>query len=514
MALIGKIRKNNWLLILAIGLGLAAFIMMDSFGSDRSIGNSGGNTLGNIAGTKISVTEFDKMYQVRSRNFTNPDSYAQRNSLWNTLVSRYILQNEAEATGLGVSNDELINLQFGPKNNLSPLMAQRFPDQRNQSPFGLPEPDMARIAQFKNIIDTGEGMTKEFVEFWEMHEEEVRTERIQAKFSNLVSKSMYTPSWMVEKGYADQNQRITFNYVKIPFDEVDNSDVTIEDADLQSYLDANAAKYLLEEESRRIGYVAFDVVASAQDSADVRKAVDKLGQDWMSAPNDSNFVNNKFGTFENQWLDAATVKANIKDAVFSQPIRSITSTYLDGRDYKVAKIMDRRILPDSAKCRHILVSDRAFLDAQRSNPNLKLSSGQYSFFKQKADSILNVLENQGGNFDSLVVKHSADLASVADGGVYDWAPVNQFVPAFNDVVFFSGELNNYYIVKTSFGYHIIEPLARKNITNTERVRLAYVSQNIKPSQKTRNTAYTKATTFIQNNGSQCASDQVRCRGHQ
>ena len=498
MALIGKIRKNNWLLILVIGLALAAFIMMDSFGSDRSIGATSGTTVGNIAGTKISISEFDRMYQVRAKNFTNPDSYAQRNNLWNTLVSRFILKQEAEETGLGVSDEELRNLQFGPKNALSPLMAQRFPAAGNSNPFGPQEPDMARIAQFKNIIDTGDGMTQDFVDFWEMHEQEIETERIQAKLSNLVSKSMYTPSWMVEKGYADQNQRIAFNYVKIPFDEVDNSEVTIEDADLQSYLDANVAKFMLEEESRKIGYVSFDVVATAGDSLEIKNKLSTLGQQFLEAPNDSNFIQNNFGQFENLWLDAESVNPTIKDEAFSKEVGGITDAYLDGRDYKIAVVMDRRVLPDSAKCRHILVSDESFINAQRSNPNLKMSSGQYAFFKQRADSILNVL-NEGGNFDTLALKHSADSGSKNNGGFYDWAPVNQYVPEFNDVVFFSGELNKLYIVKTSFGYHIIEPLGRKTTTDTERVRLAYLSENIKPSANTRNTVFTKATSFIQAN---------------
>ena len=38
MALIGTIRKNSWLLILVIGLALAAFIIMDM----TSAGNRGG----------------------------------------------------------------------------------------------------------------------------------------------------------------------------------------------------------------------------------------------------------------------------------------------------------------------------------------------------------------------------------------------------------------------------------------------------------------------------------------
>ena len=220
MALIGKIRKNNWLLILLIGLGLAAFIMMDSMSGDRSIGATSGTTIGNIAGTKISYPDFDRQYQVRSKSFQSNDSYAQRASLWNYLVEKSIIQNESEALGLGVSTQELKDLQFGSPANLSPLMASRFPAGGPQAQFNPnPQPDMERIRQFQKMIEddevNGEPLSKDFVDFWSMHEGEVRKERIQSKLNTLVSKSMYNPSWMVEKSYADQNQRITFEYVML-----------------------------------------------------------------------------------------------------------------------------------------------------------------------------------------------------------------------------------------------------------------------------------------------------------
>jgi len=155
MALIGTIRKNNWLLIVLIGLGLAAFIMMDSCGSEKSIGAMGGNSLGSIAGTKISRTEFENRLKVRQDNFQSSDSYGQRVMVWNNLVRKHVLESEASDAGLGVSKEELANLQFGPINTLSPLMATRFPSPNSNPQFGMPaQPDMARIAEFQRALET------------------------------------------------------------------------------------------------------------------------------------------------------------------------------------------------------------------------------------------------------------------------------------------------------------------------------------------------------------------------
>jgi len=507
MALIGTIRKNNWLLIALIGLGLAAFIMMDSCGSDKSIGNAGANSLGSIAGTKINRVDFEDRLKVRQDNFKSNDSYGQRVAVWNMLVQKHVLENEAGEVGLGVSNAELANLQFGPINTLSPLMASRFPDPSSQNQFGFSSnPDMAQIAQFKQILESkGADIDplryQEIKRFWMMHEDEVRVDRIQAKFTNLVSKSMYTPSWMVEKGYSDQQQKVNFNYVTIPFDEVSNDEVTLADTDLQTYLDANAARFELEKETRKIGYVAFDVVPTAKDSTKLRAELAKEGNRFKTAENDSSYVENyDDAQFVNQWLDQESVDANIKDFAFNAPVGDISQPFAVGNKFRLAKLIDRRILPDSAKCRHILVGDEAFNNAARQNPNLKLNSSQYAFFKQRADSIINVLNTDAtANFDSLAAKHSVDAGSRNNGGVYDWTAINMWVPAFNDNVFFQGELNNYYTVKTQFGYHIIEPLGRKNITNTQRVRVAYVDINIEPSKETRKAVLSKVKSFIKAN---------------
>ncbi|MFK8007657.1 MAG: peptidylprolyl isomerase [Saprospiraceae bacterium] len=500
MALIGKIRKNNWLLILLIGLGLAAFIMMDSMSGDRSIGATSGSTIGNIAGNKISYPDFDRQYQVRSKSFQSNDSYAQRASLWNYLVEKSIIQNESEALGLGVSTKELKDLQFGSVADLSPLMASRFPAGGAQQQFNPnPQPDMQRILQFKQMIEddevNGEPLSKDFVDFWSMHEGEVRKERIQAKLNTLVSKSMYNPSWMVEKAYADQNQRITFEYVKIPFDEVQDSEVTVEDADLTSYLNANAAKYMQDEETRKVGYVTFNVTPSNDDSLAIKKDVVALGNEFAAKTDADDidlYIESNFGTKGQGWMTADQLNAAIQTSAFEQEIGSVTAPYLEGRAYSVAKILDRRVLPDSATVRHILLGD----------PNLprgqKPFEAQYLAWEKRADSLKTVIE-AGGDFTALAAEFSTDGGSKDKGGVYEYTAVNMWVPPFNDVAFFSGELNQLYAVRTDFGVHLIEPLGRKTITNTERVKVAYLSKNVIPSKKTTKAVYGQATEFIRNN---------------
>ena len=53
MALIGKIRKNSWILIVMIGLGLGGFIIMDMTSGQQSVFGSGQFTMGEVEGEKL-----------------------------------------------------------------------------------------------------------------------------------------------------------------------------------------------------------------------------------------------------------------------------------------------------------------------------------------------------------------------------------------------------------------------------------------------------------------------------
>ena len=86
MALISAIRRHNWILIVAIGVALAAFILMDMFSGEKSVfGSRSATTLGTIDGQKVDVNEF---YRIENALYPNSggDMYARRSSLWDYFV--------------------------------------------------------------------------------------------------------------------------------------------------------------------------------------------------------------------------------------------------------------------------------------------------------------------------------------------------------------------------------------------------------------------------------------------
>ncbi len=122
MALIGTIRKNGWILIVLMILALGGFILMDVISNAQRYQAGDINMLGKVNGKEIKRAEFDN-YQ--GLIYTDPRSnpYQVRQQVWNYFVEEALVSKEAEALGLGVGKDELLDLQFG--NNLSPLIVER-----------------------------------------------------------------------------------------------------------------------------------------------------------------------------------------------------------------------------------------------------------------------------------------------------------------------------------------------------------------------------------------------------
>ncbi len=470
MALIGTIRKNNWLLLGVIGLALAAFIIMDSQGSQG--GRPTTPVMGKVDGKTIDWTEFQGVENMLYSG-SSTDVFLRRNQLWNYFVEEAIVSKQADALGLNVSKDELIDLQFGA--NKSPVIVNRF---RNPQTGAV---DVATLNQFRQQIQDGT-ILPEQKRFWAHQEKEIIKDRLQSKLNAMVSKGLYTPTWMVEQTYGDQTQRIAFDFVKVPFTEVDDSEVSLTDADFSSYLAANKGTYMTTEETRRVNYVTFDVIPTPADSASYRTQLSDLIAGFESATNDTIFVENNYGTVNPTWLAAADLPVSIQDGVAATPAGKVYGPYLEGNTYQIVKVIARESLADSSDTRHILI-----------NATDPLS---FAAADAKIDSIKAVIE-AGGDFEELAKTLSQDQGSAAKGGVYEKTPVNQFVPEYQDVML-NGEFGQLYKVRTAYGVHLIEPLKRSRET-TERVKIALIGQTINPSEDTQNAVFEEANTFLSKN---------------
>ncbi|MFT4758914.1 MAG: peptidyl-prolyl cis-trans isomerase D [Paraglaciecola sp.] len=484
MALIGKIRNNSWLLVILIGLGLGGFILMDMMSGQQSVFGSSQTMMADIEGQKVDIQEFNKAYDLAYRGVSGPQVYSSRAALYNYFVEETVLKNEAEAIGLGVSDAEIKALFFSPDpSKVSTLIQSRYrsPQTGQFDPTQLNQiKGILEGGQMQELMDQGQ-LVQDFPSRWKHQEREVEKDRLQSKLVALVSKGMYTPNWLAEMMGIDQNTRMDFDYVQIPFDAVDDNAVTVSDADYATYLSNNKAKYYQDEETRVIDFVTFNVEASDADKAATQKQIAELNPKFKSTDNDSVFVQNNYGSISQFWVKKDGLVAALKDTLTSLPKGSVYGPYIDGTNYKAVKILDKQVMQDSADSRHILI--------QANTP------AQFVEADRRIDSLKNVIERGANDFATLAAAFSTDPGSKDKGGEYEYIAVNNFVAEYNDIMFYKGQIGKLYKVRTSYGVHLVEPQGRKGESNTY-VRVAYVSAPIVPSDSTQSAIREQAQDFV------------------
>lgn len=488
MALIGQIRKRgSWILIVLIGLGLGGFIVQDMLVSGPAQGmGSQSSDLGKVNGEEISLQEFNKVEQLVLSG--SNDIYAQRSSLWDFFVEDKILKQYASKMGLGIPVEELKSLQFGP--NYSPIIVQNFP---NLQMPGFP--NVEQLNQIRTLIEGGgidaaiqQGqLSPSFRSIWRHQENLVIKERMQSKLGNLVAKGMYTPSWMAEDLGGQQNQTATFAYVKVPFDELDNTEVSLSDGDFQAYLKDNADQFERDQEMRQLSYVAFQVDATPEDTAAVRDAVAKLANEFAEAENDTSFLERNQGVFPGTYQKANLLTPALQSTIASLNAGDIYGPYFEGGAFRAVKVMDKMTLPDSVRARHILI---------RTNPAdpASLPAAQNSI-----DSIKMAIEAGTTTFAAMNEQYNDDVVAKEDGGNLGFAGMNAMVKPFNDLIFYEAEQNKLYSVITQFGVHLVEVTGKKYDTNEAGYLLGYIQQDMIPSEATQKAVRNEAFAFMTNN---------------
>ena len=479
MALISQIRKNSWILVVMIALGLGGFILMDMTAGQQSIFGSSQFTVGDIEGEKLDWNKFSQVEQVIYGN-SGAEVFSRRENLWNFFVEDILISREASGNGLGISKTELLDLQFGDNNmqNISPVIQARFGDPMT----GMI--NMQLLSQYKTSIQNNTLTDPAIRSFWAQQEKEVIKDRLQTKLTYMVEKGMYTPSWMAEMSNRDLNQRMDFAYVKVPMDELDNTEVSISDSDFKAFLQENEAIYTVKEEVRSIAYVSFPVVPTAEDSAAIRNRLADLAVEFEAAADDSLFLLNNLGTLDPVFYKKDELSLALADNLFDLSVGSVYGPYQEGNAYKIAKLLDKQVLPDSVKSRHILI--------RASSP------AEFESAEKLLDSLTILIERGVESFDSLAAKFGTD-GTAQLGGDLGYVTQGMMVQPFNDLIFQEAVPGKLYQVNTQFGRHLVEVTGRRYIDNEPSVRVGIVSQSIVPSDETQNGIYDKAIAFAGQN---------------
>lgn len=479
MSIIQSIRdRAAWIIIGAIALALIAFIVQDAFQNRNLFGDSS-TTLGVVNGTKINAVDFEEKFK-RAEELYRQQGYPMndmmrnniRESLWSEYVDDAIMQDRYEDLGIMVSDKELSDILYGA--NPPQDLKQQFTDPNT----GLYDPNAAyqQIQQLRKQKNSPQ-YAAQYASFFNQYLPALKKNRQKEKYISLLGSSVYVPKWLVEKVNADNSQKASVSLVNVPYTTISDSAIKITDAQIEAYVNENKDQFK-QEASRSIQYVMFDAGPTAADSAAILKQVTALKDEFKTTTDIQAFLVRNGS--ETQFTDAFQLKSKISspnvDSIVALPNGEVGGPYLENGNYVLAKVLERRTMPDSVKVRHILIKTE-----DQNKPILADSTA-----KARMDSVVNAIRG-GADFNEMVAKYSDDQGSKDKGGEYDFTS-SQFASIskeFAEAIFygFAGDKKVVKVDNQAYaGYHYIEVLSQKNFEPA--FKIAEFSRAIVPSDET------------------------------
>lgn len=493
MAIIGEIRNRaGWLVLGFVGVALVAFLLMDVSSSTGGGLQGQSLSIGKINGKDISYQEYERKvnnamegYRRQGQVVTDDLSQSIRQQTWNTYLAELVANDEYEKLGLTVSNDELTQLMRGSDPHPTVKTSQIFVNPQTQQ-F---DPNLV-VAYVESLDDDDQyGTSEDKRSQWNSFTNFVKRDALDKKYKNLVKKGSFVPNFLAENDYQNNNSKVSFNYMVLPYASILDGDVAVSDAELQNYLDENRNDFD-DEATRNLDFVEFYLTPSESDSTEARDFVFTRIEDFRTAANDTNYLNIHSETPLNTSYVAENrlSGANAAD-ILAQPIGGLVGPYFEGNSYKVAKLLGRQNVPDSVDVRHILI-----------DPNKK---GGVEKAIALADSLFTVAKN-GGDFDFMAADFSDDTSNKDNGGNLGYAKPGQMVKPFNDLIFYTANVGEIHKVNSQFGIHIVEVLNKKG--STPSVAVGYLNKTVEPGSTTQKNIYRTANEFAGKNRDGAAFD--------
>jgi peptidyl-prolyl cis-trans isomerase D len=487
MSIIQKIRdKAAVFLTSMIAISLIGFLVQDAFvGGNGNIFDGQPTSVGSINGKEIDIIEFNKKVNQVEQNYRSQGMQSNEmmtqnilENIWNGYIQETMIREEAKKIGIVVTPKELGATLFSE--DAPQEFKQLFVD-RNTGVFDI----NAAKNWFNNLKKTTQG--EDAANVAEQLIKPIETSLIAQKYGSLISQGTYIPNWVIEKTATDNTAFASISFVAVPYSSIPDSSVVVSSEEIASYIKKRADEFK-QEHVKSIAYVSIAATPTQDDSARVYNQLVVLKEELSKSTDPRAFVtrNNSSIPFFDGYVLKSKLQVSVKDSIIGMPTGGVMGPYLDGNNFVVARKIETRSLPDSVKCRHILVGT---VDPQSGQMRRSDTAA-----RKTADSVFALIKT-GGDFGSLAAAVSEDQGSKMNGGEYSFSSLDMgnLAKEFGDFIFYK-PTGSREIVKTSFGYHIIEVLNQKNFE--EAYKVAYVSKAIMPSEETDVAAANTATLFV------------------
>ena len=476
--------KLGSVLIALIGLSILAFLLTDLLGPDSMLlGGGRSNDVGEIAGQTINLPEYQRKVDEFKNNFRAGNGRAPsdqelasiRQQAWDFLIIEKAFQEQYDALGLQVTNEELVDMVQG--DNISPIVKQNFTN---------PQTGEFNKEQVVNIIRNIAQAPPEQQAQWFSFESSLVPARARTKYDALLENSTYITSAEAQREYQKENETADIEYLYIPYYSIQDSLVAPSDSELKTYYNENKEKYE-SDATRTISYVSFELLPSGEDSTYIKEEIEEIKAEFEKIEDDSAFArlnsdrSNAYRTYPIAQLPKILASNTniLKEGDVLGPYIEDGAYIL----YKTSAIYEDTV--SSVKASHILIEAEDESDEADD--------------KAKAEAQEALQKALSGQDFAELAKDYSDGPTATRGGDLGWFKEGQMVDEFNQAVFNksgTGVINE--VIKTQFGYHVIKVTEEKT---AKTYKIATIYRDIIPSETTRDNLYRKADLFAASNNS-------------
>jgi peptidyl-prolyl cis-trans isomerase D len=491
MATLQKIRNNAGVLVAAIiGLALFSFILSDLFSSGSTLFRSTKNEIANIDGESVQITDFQKKVEELGDIYKSNSGKSQieesdwvqiREQVWQTMLRDKILSKQYNKIGLAVTPEELFDLMQG--SNPHPIIQQIFTNTETG------QFDRSAVVNFLKGFEAG-SLTDQQKSYWLYLERQIASDRLDAKYNNLINKSLYITGQEAKQSIDSKSKQVNMDYVALNYNIVPDSSIKVTSDELEMNYKIHKTDYK-SEKTRTIEYIAYTVTPSASDYSNSEKWINEIKSDFAKTTENIQFVNsNSDVRFDGTWNKMSTLPDTLATWIFKRnaSVNDIYGPYFENNSYKLAKLNEVKMLPDSVEARHILLKVNTQEDV------VKVQS--------LADSLKNLIL-KGADFASLALQYSSDKGSAIQGGNVGWFKRGVMVKSFEDSAFLSN-VNDVKITASQFGLHIIQTTKLGPLN--KQVQVAILERTVTPSTQTYQNYYSMAGKFVGENTNKAQFD--------
>lgn len=475
MALIGKIRSNQKILIVFIGLAMVLFVVdpQTLFGG----GSKGEQAIGEIFGEEImdSDWKYDNRVEVASYNYrgqkqqygqdpilTEQEAEQIKSQVWSQMILDTLYGVELERLGIAVSPEELNeSLLYGMKP--ATFLQSQFSYGTMNPQTGQEENKVfVRDSLIKRLNLLINGSNLENKQQLKSLEDQLTKERIREKYTGMVKYGFMGTTEDANRNYAETGTSASVSYIYKDFASVPDSVISVTEEDLKAYYEEHRfeKKWKQEVEMRTFNYVTFDVSPS---NRDINTSIAKLSKEkasFKTSQNDSMFVTNNSYSYNNGSSNILQVLPNepykggdfpieIDKQILSASQGDIVGPFANGKNVLMVKIRE-------TGNREEATAKNIFFSTKNMENDVKLRK------RKTLDSLFRIIKLDTSKFSELASIYSDDIVSKYNNAKHNWFPKGKIHANTTFESFcFEKPIGSLEIVETDNGIHIVQLLGKE-----------------------------------------------------